>query len=317
MLKFLLFILLIGVNFSMNAYEEGYADNNGIKIFYRDYGPIEAEPILLVQGLGGQLTFWPDHLIEFLQENNFRPIVYDNRDIGLSTQFTGQPSYVTDYIKYIFRLPIKSEYTIDDMAMDGVSILDQLNIQSSHLLGMSMGGMIAQIIAANHSDRIKSFTLIASTAATPSPLNGPTKEVRNLLMDRSRNNNASYEERYERTVKILSVIGMEGYEFNTPEFKEFTFKNMERSKNDTGFSRQLLAILASKNRFNKIKSIQTPTLIIHGKEDPLLKIKNAYKMHELIPNSELIVIDNMRHLIEPPILKQFEPQLLKHLISNS
>ena len=104
------------------------------------------------------------------------------------------------------------------MAMDGVSILDQLNIQSSHLLGMSMGGMIAQIIAANHSDRIKSFTLIASTAATPSPLNGPTKEVRNLLMDRSKNNNASYEERYERTVKILSVIGMEGYEFNTPEF---------------------------------------------------------------------------------------------------
>lgn len=317
MLKYVLLLFILGINFQVQTFEEGYANNNGVEIFYRDYGPVGAEPIILVQGLGGQLTFWPENLIDFLIENNFRPIVYDNRDIGLSSKFTGEPNYISDYIKYVLRLPLKSEYTIDDMADDGISILDTLNIDKAHLLGMSMGGMIAQIMASNHPDRVKSFTLIASTAATPSPINGPTKEVRDLLMDRSQSKNASYEARYKRTVEIISLIGMEGYDFNTPEFKEFSIKNMERSKDDTGFSRQLLAILASKNRFEKIRSIQIPTLIVHGEDDPLLKVKNAYKMHSLIPNSELIIIKNMRHLIEPPIFKQFDDKLLKHLITNS
>lgn len=169
MFKYTLLILLLGINYPMNAYNEGYSDNNGVKIFYRDYGPIGAEPIILVQGLGGQLTQWPDNLIDLLRDNNFRPIVYDNRDIGFSTMFTGTPNYTTDYIKYLLRLPLKSEYSIEDMGLDGISVLDELKIESAHLLGMSMGGMIAQIMASNHPNRVKSFTLIASTAATPSP----------------------------------------------------------------------------------------------------------------------------------------------------
>jgi pimeloyl-ACP methyl ester carboxylesterase len=301
----------------MYAFEEGYSDNNGVKIYYRDYGPVDADPIILVQGLGGQLTQWPDNLIDLLKDNNFRPIVYDNRDIGLSTKFQGSPNYTTDYVKYIFRLPLKSEYSIDDMGLDGISVLDTLNIKSAHLLGMSMGGMIAQIIAANHPERVKSFTLIASTAATPSPFNSPTREVRNLILDRSITKNASYEDRYQRAVELIKVIGMEGYEFDTPEFKEQAIENMKRSKDDTGFSRQLLAILASKNRFKKIQSINTPTLIVHGEDDPLLKVKNAYKMHKLIPASELIIIEDMRHLIEQPILDQFKDRLIIHLKANS
>lgn len=301
----------------MEAFEEGYADNNGIKIYYRDYGPAHAEPIILVQGLGGQLTQWPDNLIDLLKDNNFRPIVYDNRDIGLSTKFIGSPNYTTDYLKYILRLPLKSEYTIDDMGLDGISVLDELNIESAHLLGMSMGGMIAQIMAANHSERIKSFTLIASTAATPSPFNSPTREVRKLILDRSVTKDASYEDRYLRAVELIKVIGMKGYEFDTPEFKQQAIENMKRSKDDTGFSRQLLAILASKNRFKKIQSIKIPTLIVHGEEDPLLKVKNAYKMHKLIPGSELIIIEDMRHLIEQPILDQFKDKLIIHLNTNS
>ena len=203
------------------------------------------------------------------------------------------------------------------MGQDGISVLDELNIDSAHLLGMSMGGMIAQIIAANHPKRIKSFTLIASTAATPSPFNSPTREVRNLILDRSITKDASYEDRYQRAVKLIKVIGMEGYKFDTPEFKQQAIENMKRSKDDTGFSRQLLAILASKNRFKKIQSIKIPTLIVHGKDDPLLKVKNAYKMHKLIPASELIIIEDMRHLIEQPILDQFKDRLIIHLNSNS
>lgn len=317
MYKYILLILLLGIYQSMYAFEEGYSDNNGVKIYYRDYGPLDADPIILVQGLGGQLTQWPDNLIDLLKDNNFRPIVYDNRDIGLSTKFQGAPNYTTDYVKYVFRLPLKSEYSIDDMGLDGISVLDALNIKSAHLLGMSMGGMIAQIIAANHPERVKSFTLIASTAATPSPFNSPTREVRNLILDRSITKNASYEDRYQRAVELIKVIGMEGYEFDTPEFKEQAIENMKRSKDDTGFSRQLLAILASKNRFKKIQSINTPTLIVHGEDDPLLKVKNAYKMHKLIPASELIIIEDMRHLIEQPILDQFKDRLIIHLKTNS
>jgi pimeloyl-ACP methyl ester carboxylesterase len=172
---------------STDQYSEGFAENNGVKIFYRDYGPVHGDPILMVHGLGAQLVHWPPHLINFLQSHNFRPITYDNRDVGLSSRFSGTPSFMLDYIKYFLRLPIKSEYTIDDMADDGIKLLETLNIEQAHILGTSMGGMIAQIISAQYPKKVKSFTLIASTASTPSPINAPSKPVRELMMERSKN----------------------------------------------------------------------------------------------------------------------------------
>jgi len=294
-------------------YTEGFAENNGVKIFYRDYGPKDGDPILLVHGLGAQLVHWPPHLIDFLQANNFRPITYDNRDVGLSSRFTGEPSFVLDYIKYFLRLPIESEYTIDDMAEDGIKLLEALHIKQAHVLGTSMGGMIAQIISAQYPEKVKSFTLIASTASTPSPLNAPTKAVRDLMMERSKNPNASIEEVLEREIKIIGLIGMEGRVVDTPEFQSETIKNFDRAQDGSGYARQLLAILASKGRLDKIKKITAPTLIIHGRHDPMIQLKNAYKMHKLMPHSQLEIIDNMRHLIEPEILSQFEEVLLEHL----
>ena len=175
-------------------YKEGFSKNNGVKIFYRDYGPEDGDPILMVHGLGAQLVHWPQHLINFLQENNFRPITYDNRDVGLSSRFTNTPSFVLDYIKYFFRLPIKSEYKIDDMADDGIKLLETLKIKKAHILSTSMGGMIAQIISAMYPEKVKTFTLIASTASTPSPINAPSKAVREIMLERSKNPNASYDE---------------------------------------------------------------------------------------------------------------------------
>ena len=150
-------------NSDLFSYKEGITQNNDIEIFYRDYGPDDAEPILLVQGLGGQLINWPQHLIEYLIDNNFRPIVFDNRDTGLSTRVVSDSfsdekrgnTILRSYIRYYLRLPIKSEYTIDDMANDAVAVLDDLNISQAHVLGISMGGMIAQIIASSYSDRTK------------------------------------------------------------------------------------------------------------------------------------------------------------------
>ena len=319
--KFLILIVMF-TNSNLFSYEEGKALNKDIEIYYRDYGPIDAEPILLVQGLGGQLVNWPQHLIEFLIENNFRPIVFDNRDTGLSTRINSDSfsdekrsnTIVRSYIRYYLRLPIESEYTIDDMANDAIAVLDELNISQAHVLGISMGGMIAQIVASTHSDRTKTFTLIASTASTPSPLNGPTRKVRKLLMDRTKNPNSTIDQRVNRTRKIFSEIGYQGIDLNTDEFYQDISSSIKRGGNDdTGFGRQLTAILGSENRLDKVKSIKAPTLIIHGKEDPLIKVKNAYKTNKLIKDSKLIVIPDMRHLIEPPVFDQFKQDLLKHL----
>ena len=311
-------------NLNLFSFEEGTATNNGVSIYYRDYGPIDAEPILLVQGLGGQLINWPQHLIQFLIDNNFRPIVYDNRDTGLSSRIQSDKfdddkrtnTIVKSYIRYYLRLPIESEYTIDDMADDAISVLDELNIENAHILGISMGGMIAQIIASNYSERTKTFTLIASTASTPSPFNGPTRKVRKLLMERINNPNSSVDERVNRTRKIFSEIGYQGIDLNTDEFYNDISSSIERGgKDDTGFGRQLTAILGSENRLDKVKAIKAQTLIIHGKEDPLIRVKNAYKTKKLIDNSKLIIISDMRHLIEIPVFDQFKNELLKHLNS--
>ena len=309
-------------NSDLFSYKEGTTQNNDIEIFYRDYGPDDADPILLVQGLGGQLINWPQHLIEYLIDNNFRPIVFDNRDTGLSTRVVSDSfsdekrgnTILRSYIRYYLRLPIKSEYTIDDMANDAVAVLDDLNISQAHVLGISMGGMIAQIIASSYSDRTKTFTLISSTASTPSPLNGPTRKVRKLLMDRTKNPSSTIDQRVNRTRKIFSEIGYQGVDLNTDEFYQNVVSAVKRGgKDDTGFGRQLTAILGSENRLDKVKSIKAPTLIIHGKEDPLIKVKNAYKTNKLIKDSKLIVISDMRHLIEPPVFDQFKQDLLKHL----
>ena len=307
---------------AIHSFEEGSVFNEDVKIIYRDYGPKDAEPILLVQGLGGQLINWPDHLIDFLISNNFRPIVFDNRDTGLSSRLTddrfaeGNRSKTINstYLKYYFRLPINPPYTLDDMASDAILILDKLDIDKTHLLGMSMGGMIAQIIAANHPERINSFTLIASSISAPSPLNGPTRDVRRLLMKRSANPYSTNDERIERSKKIFSLIGLEGYDLDTEEFYNKSIESIERAgPDDTGFSRQIMAILGSKNRIKKVKSIKANTLIIHGKEDPLIKVKNAYKTNKLIKNSSLIILPNMRHLIEPPVFDLFKDDLVAHL----
>ena len=297
-------------------FQEGYAEENGVKIAYRDYGPEGSEPILLVHGLGAQLVHWPEHLINFLIKNNYRPIVFDNRDAGLSSRFSAKPSFILDYLKYYLRLPMRSEYTLKDMSKDAISVLNVLKIKKAHILGTSMGGMIGQIICAMFSDRVKSFTLIASTASVPGPMNGPTKEVQDVMLQRSKMINPTMEDVYQRELRWVSLIGMEGRDLTTEEFREDVINNYNRAKDKAdgfGYARQLLAILASKNRIKRVKAIRVPTLIIHGEKDPVIDVKNAYRMVKLIPQSKLVVIPNMRHLIEEEILEQFKDDLLVHL----
>ena len=298
-----------------SGYEEGYAKDSNIKIYYRDYGPANGIPILLVMGLGGQLTFWPPYMIKFLQQKGYRPIAYDNRDMGLSSRFKSNPTFLANILKYYFYLPIKSEYKLDDMANDAVVLLDKLKISKCHAIGMSMGGMISQILVSNHQERFYSYTQIASMVAVPSPLNGPNFSVIKLLGERAFKD-ATKDERIDRTIRLVSTIGMKGFDYDNPEFKQEVSETIQRSPDDSGFIRQMAAILGTKNRINKVKTISVPTLIIHGETDPLIKVKNAFHTHKLIKNSNLKVIKNMGHLIEEPIFDQFKIDLLNHLDIN-
>ena len=298
-----------------SGFEEGYAKKDNLEIYYRDYGPVGGIPVLLVMGLGGQLTFWPPYMIKRLQDSGYRPIAYDNRDMGFSTRFESNPTFLSNYLKYYLNIPIKSEYKLDDMANDAVMLIDYLNIKKSHVIGMSMGGMISQILVANYPERFHSYTQIASMVSTPNPTNGPSFKVIRLLQERAFKN-ATKAERINRAVRLVSTIGMKGYNYNTEEFKDEVGQSIDRSKDDTGFIRQMAAILGTRDRIKKVNNIKIPTLIIHGDIDPLVKPKNAFHSHKLIPNSKLLMIENMGHLIEEPVFNKFKEELIQHLDKN-
>ncbi len=307
-----IFFLLLIFCIHVSSFEEGYAKNQSIDIAYRDYGPINATPILLVTGLGAQLTLWPDFLIKDLQENNFRPIAFDNRDVGLSTRFSSQPSQTLNYLKYFMFIPINSEYTIEDMASDGIAVLDHLNIDSAHILGMSMGGMISQVLVAQNPERAKSFTMISSTASTPNPFNGPKFKVTQQLLKRSAAKD-DIEGRIDQSIRLFELIGTPGKNYNTPQFRKNMRAYIARGGDDGGFLRQMAAIIGSQNRKELLKSIITPTLIIHGDIDPLIKVKNAYSANKLIQSSELEIIEGMGHLLDQESYEKFRFRLINFL----
>jgi pimeloyl-ACP methyl ester carboxylesterase len=296
----------------VSSFEEGFAKNKSINIAYRDYGPINATPILLVTGLGAQLTLWPDFLIKDLQENNFRPVVFDNRDVGLSTRFSSEPSQTLNYIKYFLFIPINSEYTIEDMASDGIAVLDHLEIDSAHILGMSMGGMISQVLVAQYPLRSKSFTMISSTASTPNPFNGPKFKVTQQLLKRSAAKD-DIEGRIDQSIKLFELIGTPGKSYETPQFRNNMRAYIERGGDDGGFLRQMAAIIGSQNRKELLRSINTPTLIIHGDVDPLIKVKNAYSAEKLIQSSELRIIEGMGHMLDEESYDKFKIALIDFL----
>ena len=307
-------LLLAVLIFSMKifSFDEGFADNNSINIAYRDYGQENAKPILLVTGLGAQLTLWPEFLIKDLQANNFRPIVFDNRDVGLSTRFTSKPSQTLNYLKYFMFIPINSEYTIQDMASDGIAVLDHLNIDDAHILGMSMGGMIAQVLVAQHPERAKSFTMISSTASTPNPFNGPKFKVTQQLLKRSAAKD-DIEGRIDQSIKLFHLIGTPGKNYDTPQFRENMRAYIARGGDDGGFLRQMAAIIGSKNRKELVQSINTPTIIIHGDIDPLIKVRNAYSANKLIQSSELEIVSGMGHMLDEESYAKFQNQFISFL----
>ena len=307
-------ILLVLLSFSLFSQDEGYAKNDNVNIFYLDHGPKEGTPILMIQGLGAQLTYWPDDLISLLQENGYRPIVFDNRDAGLSDNFDaeGRPPFIWNYIKFYLNLPMHSVYSLEDMANDGIAVMNHLQINHFHVLGISMGGMISQRLVADHQERVITFIQIASMAKSPDVSTAPKGELRRLITDRS-NKELSQEERVNRAIRIYEILGTEGVTIDREEFAKSALANIKRGKSKSGFSRQLQAILADKDRYNKLNNITVPTLIIHGTIDPLIPFEEGKKTSELIANNTFVEVKTMSHLIDKPVLEKIRVILINHL----
>lgn len=307
-------VLLVLLSFSLFSQDEGYAENENVNIFYLDHGPKEGTPVLMIQGLGAQLTYWPDELISLLQKNGYRPIVFDNRDAGLSDNFDekGRPPFIWNYIKFYLNLPMRSIYSLEDMANDGIAVMDHLQIKDFHVLGISMGGMISQRLVADHQERVITFTQIASMAKSPDVSTAPKGELRRLITDSSYKE-LSEEKRINRAIRIYEILGTEGVMINREEFAESALANIKREKSKSGFSRQLQAILADKDRYNELKNITVPTLIIHGTIDPLIPFEEGKRTSELIVNNTFIEVQKMSHLIDKPVLDSIDKILINHL----
>ena len=275
------------------------ATANGLELFYEDFGKPEDPVILLIMGLGTQMIAWPDDFVAGLTAQGFRVIRYDNRDIGLSTHLHGAraPHPLLALAAMRFGLPLRTAYGLRDMAADAVALLDALGIDRAHMVGASMGGMIAQHVAAGWPDRVHSLTSIMSSSGAPG-LPGPTPELRKLLMS-SRPANPSRDDAVAAGVIALRAISYPDTARAADAFHEMAGRAFDRSYHPLGARRQLLAIMTDRDRPQRIAGITAPTLVIHGAADPLVPLANGEDTARRIPGARLEVIEAMAHDLPP------------------
>ncbi|MBL8378431.1 MAG: alpha/beta fold hydrolase [Burkholderiales bacterium] len=274
---------------------------NGITLEAEVHGSASDEPVLLIMGLGMQLSAWPDELLQQLIERGMRPIVFDNRDIGLSTKFDhwGRPNLLGVSLQHMLRLPIRSPYKLSDMAGDAAGLLDALGIPSAHVVGVSMGGMIAQHLAAEHPARVKSLTLVMTSSGARG-LPGPTARARRALLSRPRGRDLNT--LVEHGVGVWKIIGSPGYPSDDAVLKAKVERSLKRSYHPAGMARQLVAVAASGDRSAFLGRVRQPVKVIHGRADPLVPLACGEDLASKIPCAELTVIDGMGHDLPAPLL---------------
>lgn len=268
---------------------------NGIDIAYETHGDPANPPLLLIMGLGAQLTLWPVELVDALVERGYYVIRHDNRDIGLSSKFTdaGVPNVRRVALMRLFGLRAKLPYRLTEMAEDAVALLDALGVAKAHVVGASMGGMIAQLVAIGHPDRVLSLTSIMSTTGNPRlPRSKP--EAMAALLNRPPAG-ASMEDVIPFGLAISRAIGSPGYPADETRLRERIERDFKRSFHPTGPGRQLAAILDDGDRRKRLKTVTVPTLVIHGADDPLVPVEGGKDTAAAIPGAQLRIIEGMGH----------------------
>lgn len=269
---------------------------NGITIEYERSGA--GEPLLLVMGLAGQLTSWPDELVDALVAEGFEVIRYDNRDAGRSTAFTAPPMTAAAQLKAVVlgKAPDPG-YTLADMADDGMALLDHLGIESAHVMGVSMGGMIAQIMAIDHADRVRSLCSVMSTTG-----NRRVGRMSAKLVPTYSRLDRSPEQRFETAMAIWEAIA--GPHHDLDRAAERIRAEQERSYRPAGVSRQTMAIINTPDRTEALRRLDVPTLVIHGMVDLLVLPSGGEATAEAVPGSRLLMFNDMAHDLPLPRLAE-------------
>ena len=292
---------------------------NGLTLHYESMGSDSSPTILLVMGLAMQMIVWPDALCEMLVAMGFRVIRFDNRDVGLSSHLTnlGMPNIPREYLKYLLRMALRAPYRIDDMANDTIALINALRLERVHIVGASMGGMIAQNVAARFPQRISSLTSIMSTTGRRSLPQPSLKVVAALLSRPGRN----YEESVARMMKVLRIIGSRTYPPEEAYLRELCERHVRRSDDPAGGARQLLAIAATGDRTPVVRTIRVPTLVMHGDEDPLIPLPAGQETARAIRDgggdARMRTIDGMGHDLPLPLLSTIAAELASHCRSHS
>jgi pimeloyl-ACP methyl ester carboxylesterase len=266
---------------------------NGIDIEYETFGDPADPVMLLIMGLGGQLIVWDDELCDQLAAHGFRVIRFDNRDVGLSTKIEEAP--VPDIMAVVQGDRSSVAYSLEDMAADSTGLLDALGIDRAHVVGVSMGGMIAQVVAIEHPDRVLSLASIMSTTGDPS-VGAPTPEAMTVLM---RPPTQERDEVIEREVEATKVIGSPGFPFDEERTRRRAAEKFDRSFYPEGVARQVAAVVAASDRTERLTHLDLPTVVIHGTGDPLVTPSGGEATAKAIPDSELIMIEGMGHELPP------------------
>ena len=277
------------------------ANINQIEIEYETIGDPSGKPLLMVMGQGGQMIRWNDDFLNLLTKRGFFIIRYDNRDVGLSTPFDefGTPNLWDIANTINSGGTVKAPYTLEDMADDGIGLLDVLNIKKAHIAGISMGGMIAQIMAYRHPTRVASLTSIMSGTGKKG-LPYPDPEVIQLFHKEPPKD----QERYINHMISLMRRIYGSYPYNEEDARELFRRCIERSYRPGAFIRHYLAILVNGDRTEKLKALQIPVLVIHGREDSLVKMEHGIQTAEAIPGAKLLLIDKMGHSLAPETWEQ-------------
>jgi pimeloyl-ACP methyl ester carboxylesterase len=283
---------------------------NGIDICYEIFGDAKAEPMLLIMGLGAQMIHWDDEFCRQLAARGFRVIRFDNRDIGKSSKLTGGKRLTAvELLKLRFlKIPVAAPYTLLDMAKDTISLMDVLGIQSAHLVGASMGGMIAQEIAISFPQRVRSLTSIMSTTGNPK-VPPPTREASAILMAPPPATKEEFFVRFAQTWKILRGGSFPEDEALDRSRAERTY---ERGLNPAGVGRQLRAILASGSRKERLRAVKAPTLVIHGSVDPLVRPEGGKDTAASIPGAKFLLVEGMGHALPIPMWPPVIDAIDKH-----
>jgi pimeloyl-ACP methyl ester carboxylesterase len=272
---------------------------------YERFGPADRETVLLIMGLGAQMTRWPVALCQELMARGFHVVRFDNRDIGLSSKLDdlGLPNTGALIAARAAGQPAVPPYTLDDMAADAVGLMDALGIARAHIVGASMGGMIAQLIVADHPARALSLTSIMSTTANPAVPPSTPEALAALLTPPAPA--GDWDAIAARGVGVSKVIGSPGYPRDEAALRDAILADAQRNYHPQGMARQMAAVLCAPDRRPKLQTIAVPTVVLHGAVDPLVPVEGGKDTAANIPGAELRIVPGMGHDIPPALVTAF------------